>query len=166
MSGMEVERKFMVRGNSYRQLAYASDRIKQGYICSGHGRTVRVRLRGGRGYLTIKGPSLDGGLSRYEFEKEITPDEAEQLFRLCEPGISDKTRFLVKSGQHTFEVDEFYGENEGLVMAEVELSTPDEPYEKPAFIGKEVTGDRRFYNSHLRKYPFSLWGGTLSESDR
>jgi len=166
MSGMEVERKFMVRGNSYRQLAYASDRIKQGYICSGHGRTVRVRLRGGRGYLTIKGPSLDGGLSRYEFEKEITPDEAEQLFRLCEPGIIDKTRYLVKSGQHTFEVDEFYGENEGLVMAEVELSAPDEPYEKPAFIGKEVTGDRRFYNSHLRANPFSVWGSTLSEEYR
>ena len=166
MSGMEVERKFMVRGNSYRQLAYASDRIKQGYICSGHGRTVRVRLRGGRGYLTIKGPSLDGGMSRYEFEKEITPDEAEQLFRLCEPGIIDKTRFLVKSGQHTFEVDEFYGENEGLVMAEVELSAPDEPYEKPAFIGKEVTGDRRFYNSHLRANPFSVWGSTLSEEYR
>ena len=166
MSGMEIERKFMVRGNSYRQLAYASDRIKQGYICSGHGRTVRVRLRGGRGYLTIKGPSLDGGLSRYEFEKEITPDEAEQLFRLCEPGIIDKTRYLVKSGQHTFEVDEFYGENEGLVMAEVELSAPDEPYEKPAFIGKEVTGDRRFYNSHLRANPFSVWGSTLSEEYR
>ena len=166
MSGMEIERKFMVRGNGYRQLAYASDRIKQGYICSGHGRTVRVRLRGGRGYLTIKGPSLDGGLSRYEFEKEIAPDEAEQLFRLCEPGIIDKTRFLVKSGQHTFEVDEFYGENEGLVMAEVELSAPDEPYEKPAFIGKEVTGDRRFYNSHLRVNPFSAWGKTLSEEYR
>ena len=166
MSGMEIERKFLVRGNSYRQLAYASDRIKQGYICSGHGRTVRVRLRGGRGYLTIKGPSLDGGLSRYEFEKEIAPDEAEQLFRLCEPGIIDKTRYLVKSGQHTFEVDEFYGENEGLVMAEVELSAPDEPYEKPAFIGKEVTGDRRFYNSHLRVNPFSAWGKTLSEEYR
>ena len=166
MSGMEIERKFMVRGNSYRQLAYASDRIKQGYICSGHGRTVRVRLRGGRGYLTIKGPSLDGGLSRYEFEKEIAPDEAEQLFRLCEPGIIDKTRYLVKSGQHTFEVDEFYGENEGLVMAEVELSAPDEPYEKPVFIGKEVTGDRRFYNSHLRVNPFSAWGKTLSEEYR
>ena len=166
MSGMEIERKFMVRGNSYRQLAYASDRIKQGYICSGHGRTVRVRLRGGRGYLTNKGPSLDGGLSRYEFEKEITPDEAEQLVRLCEPGIIDKTRYLVKSGQHTFEVDEFYGDNEGLVMAEVELSAPDEPYEKPAFIGKEVTGDRRFYNSHLRANPFSVWGSTLSEEYR
>ena len=166
MSGMEIERKFMVRGNDYKSLAYASDRIKQGYICSGHGRTVRVRLRGGRGYLNIKGPSLDGGLSRYEFEKEITPVEAEQLFRLCEPGIIDKTRYLVKSGQHTFEVDEFYGENEGLVMAEVELSAPDEPYEKPAFIGKEVTGDRRFYNSHLRTNPFSVWGSTLSEEYR
>ena len=92
--------------------------------------------------------------------------EAEQLFRLCEPGIIDKTRYLVKSGQHTFEVDEFYGDNEGLVMAEVELSAPDEPYEKPAFIGKEVTGDRRVYNSHLRTNPFSVWGSTLSEEYR
>ena len=161
MSGMEIERKFMVRGNDYKSLAYASDRIKQGYICSGHGRTVRVRLRGGRGYLTIKGPSFDGGLSRYEFEKEITVEEAEQLFRLCEPGIIDKTRFLVKCGNHTFEVDEFYGENEGLVMAEVELQSPDEPFERPAFLGLEVTGDRRFYNGHLRQQPFSVWGSTL-----
>ena len=161
MSGMEIERKFMVRGNDYKSLAYASDRIKQGYICSGHGRTVRVRLRGGRCYLTIKGPSFDGGLSRYEFEKEITVEEAEQLFRLCEPGIIDKTRFLVKCGNHTFEVDEFYGENEGLVMAEVELQSPDEPFERPAFLGLEVTGDRRFYNGHLRQQPFSVWGSTL-----
>ena len=162
MSGMEIERKFMVRGDDYKRQAYASDRIKQGYICSGHGHTVRVRTRGGCGFLTIKGPSRDGGLSRYEFEKEITLDEAEQLFQLCEPGIIDKTRYLVKSGNHTFEVDEFYGDNEGLVMAEVELSAPDEPYEKPDFIRKEVTGDRRFYNSHLRQYPFSLWGSALS----
>ena len=154
---MEIERKFIVRGNSYRQLAYASDRIKQGYICSGHGRTVRVRLRGGRGYLTIKGPSLDGGLSRYEFEKEITPDEAEQLFRLCEPGIIDKTRWLVKSGEHIFEVDEFHGENAPLVMAEVEMKSPDDEPKIPHFIGKEVTGDRRYYNSQLRKHPYSLW---------
>ena len=166
MSGMEIERKFLVRGNDYKQRAYASDRIKQGYICSGHGHTVRVRLRGGCGYLTIKGPSEDGGLSRYEFEKEITTEEAEQLFRLCEPGIIDKTRYLVKSGQHTFEVDEFYGDNEGLVMAEVELRSADEPFEKPDFIGKEVTGDRRFYNSHLRRMPFILWGRTLTEEYR
>lgn len=160
---MEIERKFLVVGDDYRRQAYASDRITQGYICSGHGRTVRVRLRGGRGYLTIKGPSLDGGLSRYEFEKEISPEEARQLFLLCEPGVIDKTRFLVHSpdGRHTFEVDEFYGDNEGLVMAEVELSTADEVFEKPDFIGTEVTGDRRYYNSHLRQYPFKIWASDM-----
>ena len=157
MSGMEIERKFIVRGNDYKQRAYASDRIKQGYICSGHGHTVRVRLRGGRGYLTIKGPSLDGGLSRYEFEKEITAEEAEQLFRLCEPGIIDKTRYLVKSGEHTFEVDEFHGDNDGLVMAEVELKNVQDTPKMPHFIGKEVTGDRRYYNSQLRRNPYKLW---------
>ncbi len=158
MSGMEIERKFLVKKDSdFKAQAYAHDRIKQGYICSGHGRTVRVRLRGDRGYLTIKGPSRDGGLSRYEFEKEIAVEEAEQLFALCEPGVVDKTRYLVKSGSHTFEVDQFYGDNEGLVMAEVELSAPDEPFEKPDFIGEEVTGDRRYYNSYLTRHPFQSW---------
>ena len=95
---------------------------------------------------------------RFEWEKEIPLDEALQLMKICEPGIIDKTRYLVKSGNHTFEVDEFYGENQGLVMAEVELSAPDEPYEKPAFIGEEVTGDRRYYNSQLRQHPFREWG--------
>lgn len=161
MSGMEIERKFLVSSDSYKRQATSQSRIRQGYICSGHGRTVRVRIRGDRGFLTIKGPSADGGLSRYEFEKEITPDEAEQLFRLCEPGVIDKTRYLVPSGHHTFEVDEFYGDNEGLVMAEVELSAPDEPYEAPDFIGREVTGDRRFYNSHLRLNPYCLWKDSL-----
>ena len=158
MSGLEIERKFLVRNDDYKRQAFSSSRIKQGYICSGQGRTVRVRRRGEQGFLTIKGPSLDGGLSRYEFEKEITLDEAEHLFCLCEPGIIDKTRYLVRADKHVFEVDEFYGENEGLVMAEVELSSPDEPFEKPDFIGDEVTGDRRFYNSHLRLYPYRLWG--------
>jgi len=161
--GMEIERKFLVIGDDYRRMAYASDRIRQGYICSGHGHTVRVRQRGDRAYLTIKGPSLDGGLSRYEFEKEITSDEAFHLFQLCEPGIIDKTRYLVSCGRHTFEVDEFYGDNEGLVMAEVELSSPDEPYEKPPFVGREVTGDRRYYNSHLRQYPYCLWKDSQNE---
>ena len=166
MSGMEIERKFLVRKDrDYKGQAFASSRIKQGYIAA-KGATVRVRLRDDKGFLTIKGPSMDGGLSRYEFEKEITVEEAAQLFKLCAPGVIDKTRYLVHSGKHTFEVDEFYGENEGLVMAEVELSAPDEPYEKPAFIGKEVTGDRRFYNSHLRANPFSVWGSTLSEEYR
>jgi len=160
---LEIERKFLVSGNDYKREAYASDRIKQGYICSGHGHTVRVRIRGDKGYLTIKGPSNNGGMTRFEFEKEITLEEAQQLFELCEPGVIDKTRYLVKAGNHTFEVDEFYGDNQGLVMAEVELASEDEPYEKPAFVGREVTGDRRFYNSHLRKFPFIVWRGTLPE---
>ena len=166
MSGFEIERKFLVKDGRYKEQAFASSRIRQGYICSSHGRTVRVRIRDARGYLTIKGPSDNGGLSRYEFEKEITLDEAEHLMQLCEPGLIDKTRYLVKSGTHTFEVDEFYGENEGLVMAEVELQSEDESFEKPDFIGKEVTGDRRYYNGHLSKIPYCVWREDVKESDR
>lgn len=167
MDGLEIERKFLVKGDDYKRQAYSKSRIRQGYICSGHGRTVRVRFRDDRGYLTIKGPSNEDGISRYEFEKEITFAEAVQLMRLCEPGQIDKTRYLVKSGSHTFEVDEFYGDNEGLVMAEVELQSEDEPFEKPDFIGQEVTGDRRYYNAHLVKNPFKTWnGGTAGSADR
>lgn len=168
MSGVEIERKFLVHkaGRPYVAQAYGSSRIIQGYICSGRGRTVRVRIRDGKGFLTIKGPSAGGGMSRYEFEKEIALDEAEHLMRLCEPGIIDKTRYLVRCGRHVFEVDEFYGENDGLVMAEVELQSEDEPFSRPDFIGDEVTGDRRFYNSSLRSMPFSLWRATLSEEYR
>lgn len=166
MSGLEIERKFLVCGDSYKSVAFASSRIRQGYICSGRGRTVRVRIRDRRGFLTIKGPSLDGGLSRYEFEKEITLDEAEHLMQLCEQGVIDKTRFLVRSGQHVFEVDEFYGDNAGLVMAEVELGSSNEPFVKPDFIGMEVTGDRRFYNSSLRTMPFIVWRGTIPKEYR
>lgn len=166
MSGFEIERKFLVRKDKdFKSLAFSSSRIKQGYIAA-KGATVRVRVRDDKGYLTIKEPSRDGGLKRYEFEKEITLEEAEHLFQLCEPGIIDKTRYLVKSGKHTFEVDEFYGLNEGLVMAEVELSCEDETFEKPDFIGMEVTGDHRFYNKNMRKFPFVIWRGTLPEEYR
>ena len=158
MSGMEIERKFLVRDDSYKALAQRSYRIRQGYICSGHGHTVRVRQRDQQGFLTIKGPSFDGGLSRYEFEKEITLDEATQLFRLCKSGIIDKTRYLAPAGDgHTFEVDEFYGDNEGLVVAEVELGAPDEPYVRPPFLGQEVTGDRRYTNASLSANPYNQW---------
>jgi len=157
MSGLEIERKFLVRGSDYKQQAYSHSRIKQGYICSGKGRTVRVRQRDSRAYLTIKGPSNADGITRYEFEHEISLEECEQLMKLCLPGIIDKTRYLVKSGAHVFEVDEFFGDNEGLVMAEVELKSEDEPFEKPDFIGREVTGDRRYYNGHLRENPYRLW---------
>jgi CYTH domain-containing protein len=153
----EIERKFLVNGEAYRTQAFAHSRIMQGYISSQHGRTVRVRIRDDKGYLTIKGPSDAAGMSRYEWEKEIPLDEARQLMTLCEPGLIDKTRYLVKSGHHTFEVDEFYGENQGLVMAEVELAAVDEPYVKPAFIGQEVTGDVRYYNSYLKAHPYSTW---------
>lgn len=152
----EIERKFLVTGE-YKSQAYAQSRIVQGYISSARGRTVRVRIRDGRGFLTIKGASNESGTSRYEWEKEIPLDEARELLKLCEPGIIDKTRYLVRSGQHTFEVDEFYGENEGLTVAEVELSSEDEPFVKPAFVGREVTGDARYYNLQLMKHPFTTW---------
>lgn len=152
----EIERKFLVCGD-YKSQAYHSSRIRQGYISSGNGRTVRVRIRDEKGYLTIKGPSGRAGLSRYEFETEIPLADAEDLMAICEPGVIDKTRYLVRCGNHVFEVDEFYGDNEGLVMAEVELSDENEPFERPAFLGREVTGDRRFYNSHMRRNPYKIW---------
>lgn len=152
----EIERKFLVTGE-YKSQAYAQSRIVQGYICCAHGKTVRVRIRDGKGYLTIKGPSGTSGIARYEWEKELPLQEAEELMRLCEPGIIDKTRYLVRSGRHIFEVDEFYGENEGLTVAEVELASEDEPFLKPGFIGQEVTGDVRYYNAQLRVRPFTTW---------
>lgn len=155
---IETERKFLVTGN-YKDQAYDATHICQGYIASGNGRTVRVRIRGDKGYLTIKGPSTQAGLSRYEYEQEIKLADARDLMAICEPGIIDKTRYLVKSpdGRHTWEVDEFHGDNDGLVMAEVELASEDEAFAKPSFVGREVTGDRRFYNSHMRAYPFKMW---------
>lgn len=152
----EIERKFLVTGD-YKSQAYAQSRIVQGYISSARGRTVRVRIRDAKGYLTIKGASNASGTSRYEWEKEIPRNEAEDLMKLCEPGVIDKTRYLVRSGNHIFEVDEFHGENAGLVVAEVELTSENEPFEKPDFIGQEVTGDVRYYNSQLMKHPFTGW---------
>ncbi len=157
----ETERKFLVRDSSYKELAFSHSRIRQGYICRESGRTVRVRTRDDRAYLTIKGPRQADGLSHYEFEKEIAMDEACELMKLCLPGMVDKTRWLVRHAGHVFEVDEFYGDNQGLVMAEVELKRADEPVELPAFIGKEVTADRRYYNSRLCEHPFCQWGGQM-----
>ena len=154
---LEIERKFLVKDDSYKQMAFSYSRIAQGYICSARGRTVRVRIRDEKGYLTIKGPSEEGGLSRYEWEKEIPLADAKELMKICEPGMIDKTRYLVPSGNHTFEVDEFYGDNEGLVVAEVELNDENEVFEKPLFIGEEVTGIAKYYNSFLMKYPYKDW---------
>ena len=159
MSGLEIERKFLVKkGDAYKSAAFSSSHIQQGYIPA-DGATVRIRTRDDKAYLTIKGKSVNGGMTRYEFEKEIEMDEAQHLLQLCKGGVIDKRRWLVKSpdGQHTFEVDEFYGDNAGLVVAEVELASEDEPFGKPDFIGEEVTGDRRYYNSQLLVNPYCRW---------
>ena len=153
---LEIERKFLVSGE-FRDKAYACSHIEQGYIASGNGRTVRVRIRDQKGYLTIKGPSDASGLARYEFEKEITLAEAQDLMKICLPGRIEKDRYLVHNGRHTIEVDEFFGENEGLIIAEIELGSEDEEYQRPDWLGKEVTGDRKYYNSHLMRQPYKLW---------
>lgn len=152
----EIERKFRVAGE-FKDLAVKQVRITQGYLSSVPERTVRVRVKGEKGFLTIKGIGNASGASRYEWEKEISVEEAQQLLEICEPGVIDKTRFLVKAGEHTYEVDEFYGENEGLTVAEVELNAEDEAFEKPEWLGDEVTGDVKYYNSMLMKNPYTKW---------
>ena len=156
MNNTEIERKFLVCGD-FKSQAASSSRIRQAYINQAGGRTVRVRIRDEKAYLTIKGPSLDGGLSRFEWEIEIPVADAEQLLELRVSAVIDKRRYLVPFEGHTFEVDEFYGDNEGLVMAEVELSEPDEAFARPFWLGREVTGDSRYYNSHLSRHPFKEW---------
>ena len=152
----EIERKFLVAGD-FKSDAYQSMRIVQGYLSSNPERSVRIRIKGDKGYITVKGKGSESGMSRYEWEKEIPVEEAQELLKLCEPGVIDKTRYLVRSGNHIFEVDQFYGENEGLVMAEIELSVENEAFVKPAWLGNEVTGDKRYYNSMLIKNPFTKW---------
>ena len=146
----EIERKFLIAGE-FKSLAVKSVQITQGYLSSTPERTVRVRIKGDKGFITIKGGVNDKGFSRFEWEKEISVAEAEELLQICEPGIIEKTRYLVPSGKHTFEVDEFSGDNEGLIIAEIELESENEAFEKPAFLGQEVTGDRKYYNSMLAK---------------
>lgn len=150
---IEIERKFLVLDDSYKALATSKSRIRQGYIPSSA--TVRIRLREEKGFLTIKGASTADGLSRLEVEKSLTKAEAEALFNLCDSRQIDKTRWLVPNGRHTIEVDEFHGANEGLVLAEIELSAENEPYERPAFLGEEVTGDPRYYNSYIAQHPYN-----------
>jgi adenylate cyclase len=152
----EIERKFLVN-EGYKKFAFTNTRITQGYISSVPERIVRIRINGEKGFITIKGVSNVSGMSRYEWEKEIPVNDARELLTLCEPGIIDKTRYLVQAGKFTFEVDEFYGENEGLVVAEIELSFEEELFDKPEWLGKEVTGDKRYYNSKLAKNPFCNW---------
>jgi adenylate cyclase len=154
---VEIERKFLVTSHDFKAAAFTKNRIAQGYLSVVPERNVRIRIKGDKGFLTIKGVSSDSGLTRFEWEKEIPVDEAIALLKLCEKGIIDKTRFEVKIGSHVFEVDEFYGENEGLIIAEIELKSETETFKKPTWLGQEVTADHRYYNSFLTKNPFTTW---------
>lgn len=154
----EIERKFLILDTpNFRKDAFRSTRIVQGYLNSAAERTVRVRIRGDKGFLTIKGKSSSDGLSRFEWEKEIAVKEAEELLKLCEPGVIEKIRYEIKCGNHIFEADEFLGDNKGLLLAEVELSEASEEIKKPEWLGKEVTGNQKYYNSYLSKFPYRDW---------
>lgn len=154
---IEIERKFLVNSEVFKTIAFAKNQIAQGYLCSIPERTVRVRIKGSKGFLTIKGLSNESGLSRFEWEKEIPVDDAKKLLLLCEKGVIDKTRFEIKVGNHIYEVDEFYGENKGLIIAEIELKYENENFEKPTWLGEEVTNDNRYYNSYLSRNPYKNW---------
>ena len=153
----EIERKFLVASQEFRDAAAKETRITQGYLSSVPERTVRIRIKGEKGFITIKGIGNASGASRFEWEKEITLNDATELMKICEPGVIDKTRYEVKAGDHTVEVDEFHGENEGLVVAEIELKGEDDEFEKPVWLGAEVTGDERYYNAMLMKNPYTKW---------
>lgn len=154
---IEIERKFLVSSDAFKTEAFKENTIAQGYLSSVPERTVRVRIKGDKGFLTIKGISSASGLSRFEWEKEIPVEDAKKLLLLCEKGVIDKTRFEVKVGNHIFEVDEFHGENKGLTVAEVELQSETETFEKPDWLGEEVTNDNRYYNAYLSNHPFTGW---------
>ena len=154
---IEIERKFLVKNDGFKKESVQEIRITQGYLSSVPERTVRVRIKGEKGFMTIKGIGNKSGASRFEWEKEILVKDTKDLLKICEPGIIDKTRYNVKSGKHIFEVDEFYGENEGLTVAEIELKSEDEKFDKPDWLGEEVTGDVKYFNSMLMKNPFSTW---------
>ncbi len=157
MANQEIERKFLVKGD-YKKHVSKETKIVQGFLSTVPERTVRVRIKGDKGFLTIKGIGNKSGASRYEWEKEISIEDAKDLMAICEPGVIDKTRFIVTANDDLFfEVDEFYGENEGLTVAEIELSSEDEVFEKPEWLGEEVTGDVKYYNSMLMKTPYKNW---------
>ncbi|MGI6573497.1 MAG: CYTH domain-containing protein [Fermentimonas sp.] len=154
----EIERKFLVNSHAFKQDATRKTRIVQGYLSSVPERTVRVRVRGDKGFLTVKGIGSASGATRYEWEKEIPVAEAEELLAICEPGVIDKTRYEIERGRFIFEVDEFYGDNAGLVLAEIELPNEDAEFDRPEWLGREVTGDPSYYNSMLSVHPYSKWG--------
>ena len=154
---IEIERKFLVNSFEFKEEAISKSIIKQGFLNSDPERTVRVRLSNDVGLITVKGLSSDDGLVRFEWEKELSKEDAESLLKLCEEGIIEKARYEIKAGNHIIEVDEFYGDNEGLIVAEIELKSENEVFEKPHWIAEEVTGDIKYYNSQLSKQPYKEW---------
>lgn len=154
---LEIERKFLVKTDAFKTDAFKTQNIIQGFLSSVPERTVRVRIIGKLGFITIKGIGNATGATRFEWEKEIPLDEAKDLLKICEPGVIDKCRYYIKSNNHTYEVDEFFGDNQGLIIAEIELSDEKERFQKPNWIGEEVTGILKYYNSSLLKSPFKNW---------
>jgi CYTH domain-containing protein len=154
---IEIERKFLVKNDLFKKYSHTKRQLKQGYLNTDKNRTVRIRISDNNAFITIKGKSNTTGTSRFEWEKEIQKFEAEKLLLLCEPSIIEKTRYFVKVGRHTFEVDEFYGDNQGLVLAEIELNSEEESFTKPAWLANEVTGDLKYYNSSISKNPYKNW---------
>jgi len=155
---LEIERKFLIISDAFKSEAFRQTRIIQGFLNTHKERTVRVRIKGNKAFITVKGISNSEGTTRMEWEKEISVVDAEGLLKICEPNLIEKSRFEIKVGIHIFEVDVFYGENEGLVVAEIELSSENEKFENPDWLGKEVTGDVRYYNSQLSRTPYRNWG--------
>lgn len=154
---IEIERKFLVTPIDFSALAPVKNRIVQGYLNSNPERSVRVRIKNNKGYLTVKGMGNEAGTTRLEWETEMPLEQAEQLLSLCEEGIIDKIRYEIPVGTHLFEVDVFSGENQGLILAEIELTTEDEEFQKPEWLGPEVSGDPRYYNAYLSNHPYKSW---------
>lgn len=153
----EIERKFLVKSTDFLSESTTSNRIVQGYLNSNPNRTVRVRIKGATGFITVKGKGNESGTTRFEWEKEIPIAEAEQLVLLCEEGVIDKIRYEIPFGNHLYEVDVFEGDNTGLIVAEIELNDENETFEKPKWLGDEITGQERFYNAFLSRTPFTKW---------
>ncbi|WP_430928646.1 CYTH domain-containing protein [Polaribacter marinivivus] len=154
---IEIERKFLVKNKDFKNLSYKEEVFKQGYLNSDKTRNVRIRVTNDKAFLTIKGASNASGTTRFEWEKEINRQEAEQLLLLCEPTIIEKKRYYIKNDDLIFEVDEFYADNQGLILAEIELNSEHQKFKKPDWLGKEVTGNKEYYNSYLSKNPFKSW---------
>ena len=153
----EIERKFLVTSTEFLSESIRSNRIVQGYLNSNPERTVRIRIKGTQGFITIKGKGNESGTTRFEWEKEIEVTEAEQLLLLCEDGVIDKVRYEIPFGKHLYEVDVFEGDNKGLIIAEIELNEENESFEKPNWLGAEVTGDDRYYNASLSVSSYKNW---------